>query len=97
MRGLIERVVVAATATVFVVALVQSQPSAVAFAGILAFAAAALLTVRYAAILLRIAELRIGHRSRTHREVLSLAPSPRHPNTRGRTRSRAPALVLAAA
>jgi hypothetical protein len=65
--------------------------------GLVAIALAAVVSVRYAAILLRAGEIRIGHRARKHREVLASAPAPRHPNTPGRIRSRAPARSLATA
>jgi hypothetical protein len=92
-----ERVVMALTLSLLVVTVAHSEPAAIAFAGVLGLAVTAVLSVGYAAVLLRCGELRIGRRARQHREVLSVAPAPRHPNTAGRTRSRAPARPLAAA
>lgn len=43
------------------------------------------------------AALRVGHRARAHRESLDRTPSPTHPDTAGRVRSRAPGGVASAA
>jgi hypothetical protein len=43
------------------------------------------------------AALRVGHRAREHRESLDRTPSPSHPDTAGRVRSRAPGGVAPAA
>jgi hypothetical protein len=96
-RWLIERFALALTVSLLVLTLGSAQPSALALTALVAIALTALVSVRYAATLLRAAELRIGHRAREHREALEFAPAPRHPNTRGRTRSRAPSRPLAAA
>ena len=97
MRWLIERVILALTASLLVLTLASSEPSALAFAGLVALAVTAIVTVRYAAILLRARELGIGRRAREHRQVLAFEPAPQHPNTAGRPRSRAPSRPIAAA
>jgi len=43
------------------------------------------------------AALRIGHRGHAHREAFDHEPEPSHPDTAGRTRSRAPGEVAPAA
>jgi hypothetical protein len=96
-RWLIERFALALTVSLLVLTVGSAEPSTLALTALVAVAIAAVVSVRYAAMLLRAAELRIGHRAREHREALEFAPAPRHPNTPGRTRSRAPSRPIAAA
>lgn len=61
-----------------------------------ALAIAALLAARFAAVSVGSREIRVGHRSRAHRESYSFLPEPSHPATPGRTRARAPGEVAPA-
>jgi len=102
MRQVIERLALALTAVallagVVVVGAGASQASTAAMAGLVAIALVAMVGMRYAAAILRSRELGVGGRSREHRQVLAFAPAPQHPDTAGRTRSRAPARPFAAA
>jgi len=74
----------------------QAEPSGFA-AAIAAVAITTLLCVRHAASAAYSHEITIGRRAREHREALSVMPSPQHPHTAGRPRTRAPARPLAAA
>ncbi len=60
-------------------------------AGLATILVAAALSARHAAVAVRSLELTVGSRAREHREALSAMPEPRHPNTAGRPRTRAPA------
>lgn len=60
-------------------------------------AIAALLAARFAAVAVGSREIRVGHRSRAHRESYSFLPEPSHPATPGRTRARAPGEAASAA
>lgn len=59
--------------------------------GVAVLALAGALGARYLAVRIVQPTLRIGSRSRQHREVLSRMVAPRHPNIAGRPRTRAPA------
>jgi hypothetical protein len=62
-----------------------------------ALAIAALIAARFGAVASGSREIRVGHRSRAHREVYSYLPDPSHPATPGRTRARAPGGAVPAA
>lgn len=62
-----------------------------------ALAIAAVLAARFSAVATGSREIRVGHRSRAHREAYSYLPEPSHPATPGRTRARAPGVVVPAA
>lgn len=98
MKALQERFAVTLTVAFVVYALVLHTPTD---AGLLTtavmLAAAFTLGARYLAVTISAGELRIGARSRAHREVLSRVIEPQHPNTAGRPRTRAPAAVAATA
>jgi len=85
--------------TLVVVALAVSngEPSTVVVAGLVTIALAAVLVSRYASTVVRGRAMTMGERARQHREGLREVPAPRHPNTAGRPRTRAPAQVMAAA
>ncbi|MGV8884721.1 MAG: hypothetical protein ACOH1T_03910 [Microbacteriaceae bacterium] len=55
------------------------------------------LVARYSSTLLRSRSLTVGARARQHRESLTTMPEPKHPNTDGRVRARAPGGWLTAA
>jgi hypothetical protein len=96
-RWLMERFALVFAVPLLVLTVGSAQPSALAITALVAIALTAVISVRYAAVLLQAAEIRIGRRAREHREALTFAPAPRHPNTRGRTRSRAPSRPVAVA
>jgi len=85
------RLVVALTLTFLVLAVADQPPSA---ALVLGGAAVVMLacSVHHTVLTLAVSErLRgIGGRSREHRHVLTRTPAPRHPDTPGRARPRAP-------
>ncbi|AWB89562.1 hypothetical protein [Homoserinimonas hongtaonis] len=89
--------IMALTLSFLVVACAQVEPSALIVAAVAAVAISALLGSRQAALALVGHEITIGNRAREHRDALSVTPSPQHPDTAGRTRSRAPARQLPAA
>lgn len=95
MNGLLERLVALTTLSFLALVLVQAEPSAALFAGALALAVGALLVARAVAAPSAL-ELRVGARSRQHRESLGALPEPQHPDTDGRPRSRAPSTVVSA-
>ncbi|HEY4269806.1 MAG TPA: hypothetical protein VGM94_16610 [Galbitalea sp.] len=97
MRLVIERFALALAAVALLASAGSSAPSTAAIAGLLAIALLAVDGVRYAASRLRAHELGVGGRAREHRQLLAFAPAPSHPDTAGRTRSRAPARPIAAA
>jgi len=76
---------------------VSRRAFALGTAAIAAVAITTLLCVRHAASAAYSHEITIGRRAREHREALSVMPSPQHPHTAGRPRTRAPARPLAAA
>lgn len=96
MRRLKEGLIVLMTLSFLAFVVAQAEPSGFA-AAIAAVAIAALLCGRYAASVVQHHEITIGRRAREHREALSVMPSPQHPHTAGRPRTRAPARPLAAA
>ncbi len=95
MRTLFERLVVTLAVAFVVLALADS--SAVLLGAIAAIAVVALVGSRYAAVSIRVRSMTVGARARQHRESMSSLPAPSHPDTPGRTRSRAPSQSLAAA
>lgn len=102
MRNLLERVVVMLTLSFVAVLVAQTaaqtagapEASTVLLAGIVAFALGALLAARFASALARTTRVGVGERAREHRQQLAAEPAPRHPNTEGRPRTRAPSLSL---
>ncbi|GAB2449382.1 hypothetical protein HD599_002012 [Conyzicola lurida] len=97
MRWLTERLVMIMTVSFLVLAVSQSEPSSLVFAGIAALAVSTVLAARYAAVIIRSREITVGERAREHRQSLVEMPQPRHPDTPGRPRTRAPSAVTAAA
>lgn len=85
------------TLSFLVLVVAQAEPSGLLVAGLAAIVVAAALSARYAAIAVRSHELTVGSRARQHREALSVMPAPRHPDTAGRPRTRAPARTPPAA
>jgi len=85
-----------ALAGLAVVALVLADSPNVMVA-IAAVALAAVLASRYAAVAIRSRVLTVGSRASAHRESFSSTPEPAHPDTAGRTRSRAPSPLVTAA
>lgn len=97
-RWFTERLVMLMTVTFLVLAVAQSaQPSTVLFAGVVAMAAGMLLLAHYSAVIVSRQSITVGGRSREHREPLSEMPAPRHPDTAGRPRTRAPSQSPSAA
>lgn len=94
-RTLLERLTVL-LAVAFVV-LAVTDASALTMGAIAALTVVALVGSRYAAVSIRARSLTIGSRAHQHRESMSSLPAPSHPDTAGRTRSRAPSRSLAAA
>lgn len=86
-----QRLVMAMTLSFLVLVVAQSEPSGLLVAGLASVVVAAALSARYAAVVVRSRELTVGSRAREHREALSAMPEPRHPDTAGRPRTRAPA------
>jgi hypothetical protein len=84
------------TVSVVVLSVAQAEPSSLVFAGIAALAVGAVLAARYAAVVIRSQELAVGDRAREHRQSLVGQPSPQHPDTAGRPRTRAPSGAVAA-
>jgi len=80
-------------------ALAMAQPEQSAFiaTAVAAIAITVLLCARHASLAVGGHELTVGGRAREHRQVLSTMPSPQHPDTAGRPRTRAPARPLPAA
>ncbi|WP_213816447.1 DUF6412 domain-containing protein [Glaciihabitans sp. dw_435] len=97
MRSIYTRLVALASVSFVVMMLVGAQPSSVAIAGLAAVAVAAVLGARYAGVALRARHLTVGARAREHRESLREMPAPRHPDTAGRPRTRAPSRPFLAA
>jgi hypothetical protein len=76
---------------------------ATAPASLLSIAATAALSIALAAVAARVTSaptaraLHVGHRAAGHRESMTSQAEPSHPDTAGRTRARAPGLLLPAA
>ena len=88
MRMLHTRLVAFTAVALVVLALGQSQSATALVAGLAALAiATVILAQRTGALVLRV---QLGTRAREHRQLVTATPSPAHPNTAGRTRSRAP-------
>lgn len=98
MKALQERFAVTLTVAFVAYALaLQTPPDAALLTTAVMLAASFALGARYLAVTIAAGELRVGARSRAHREVLSSVIEPQHPNTAGRPRTRAPAAVEATA
>ena len=95
MRTILERLTVTLAVVFFVLTIADS--SAILLGAIAAVAVVALVGSRYAAVSIRARSITVGARARQHRESMSSLPAPSHPDTAGRTRSRAPSQSLAAA
>ncbi|MHA6667690.1 hypothetical protein ACX3O0_02340 [Homoserinimonas sp. A447] len=91
MSWLRQRLVIIMTLSFLALVIAQAEPSGLLAAGLATILVAAALSARHAAVAVRSLELTVGSRAREHREVLSVMPEPRHPNTAGRPRTRAPA------
>jgi hypothetical protein len=78
------------TLSFLVLVAAQAEPSGLLAAGLATIVVAAALSARHAAVAVRSLELTVGSRAREHREALNAMPEPRHPNTAGRPRTRAP-------
>lgn len=85
------------SAAVLLLAIAQPGASSTLAAGAAVIATAALLVAVHVALQAVAPELTVGSRSHQHREVLSSMAAPRHPNTAGRPRTRAPSPLETAA
>lgn len=85
------------TLSVLVLTVANPQPSAIFFTAVTVLATSAVLGARYLAVLIVSFRLTVGSRAHRHREVLTRIVPPRHPNTPGRPRTRAPSQSEAAA
>ncbi|GAB3617323.1 hypothetical protein GCM10027416_18800 [Okibacterium endophyticum] len=98
MRSLYAWLVTLVTVSFVALAVAQAEPSghpgySVALVtGVAVLTLAAALGARYLAVIIVAFSLTVGSRSRQHREVLGTMVAPRHPNTQGRPRPRAPSL-----
>jgi len=97
MRALLERLMVIATVSFLALAVAQGDASLVLVSGVATLVVVAVLSARYAAVSIRSHSLTVGARAREHREALTSMPEPSHPDTAGRTRSRAPSRPIATA
>jgi hypothetical protein len=79
------------------VAMTAADPTAALVSGVAVLVLASALGSRYLAVRIVSPTLRVGSRSRAHREVLSRMVAPQHPNIDGRPRTRAPAGSAASA
>ena len=91
MRILQERLV-AVAAVLFLVLALTTEPAAIA-----ASVAAVLIVAMVAALVTGSRELTVGSRAHAHRDALTTQPSPAHPSTAGRPRTRAPSMAVTAA
>jgi hypothetical protein len=87
----------AVLASVLLVTLAIGASAELVVAAIAAVALATLLGDRAVRTAMRMRFATVGARSRRHAQVLERVPEPSHPDTDGRTRSRAPGLEPAAA
>jgi hypothetical protein len=83
---------VAVLAVLFVTLALTSEPAAV-----VASVAAMLILAAVAALVTGAREMTVGARAHAHRDALTTQPSPAHPSTAGRPRTRAPSLAVSAA
>lgn len=97
MRALVERLVMLMTALFVVFAVAQGGSTSMLVAGVAVAILAGVLAVRSATVVSGARTLTVGARARAHREALSSQPSPAHPLTQGRRRSRAPSRGIPAA
>ncbi|MFD3445006.1 DUF6412 domain-containing protein [Microbacteriaceae bacterium 4G12] len=97
MRALLTWLVAVATLSLVTLAVAPGEPSTALVTGVVVLAGAVLLASRYLAVLIVAFTLTVGSRARQHEEVLTRIAEPRHPNTAGRPRTRAPARSVAAA
>ena len=97
MRLLTERLVMLMTLTFVALAVSQGEPSTLLIAGLLAVAIAAVVVARYASTAVVGHTVSVSDRAREHRAGLLEIPAPRHPNTAGRPRTRAPSRAALAA
>jgi hypothetical protein len=88
MSDLRARFVILLTISFVVLTVSQTQSATALVAGLAALAiTTVILAQRTGALVLRV---QLGTRAREHRQLVTATPSPAHPNTAGRTRSRAP-------
>ncbi|AZZ50903.1 MULTISPECIES: hypothetical protein [Rathayibacter] len=92
MRAHLEQLLALLSGTFLLLALVSSPDAAVVLVVTTTAVAALVLGARYLAVGARRPVLSIGRRAREHRLGLAAQPSPQHPRTAGRVRSRAPGL-----
>ena len=97
MRALITWLVAVATLSLVTLGVAPGEPSTAVVTGVVVLAGAVLLASRYLAVLIVAFTLTVGSRARQHEEVLTRIAAPRHPNTAGRPRTRAPARSVATA
>ncbi len=97
MRLLVTWLVAAATLSLVTLASVPAEPSTVIVTSVVVLTGAVLLASRYLAVLIVAVTLTVGSRAHQHGEVLTRIAAPRHPNTAGRPRTRAPARSVATA
>ena len=91
MHWLTERLVMLMTVAFLVIAVAQAaEPSGLLLASVVAVAASMLVLARYSALVVVRQSITVGGRAREHRESLSELPTPQHPATAGRPRTRAP-------
>jgi hypothetical protein len=96
-HALVPWLVAVATVSMVSLAVAPAEPSAVIVTSVVVLAGAVLLASRYLAVLIVAFTLTVGSRAHQHEEVLTRIAAPRHPNTAGRPRTRAPARSVAAA
>jgi len=97
MRTIVERLVMLMTALFVVSAVAQGGSTSALVAGVAVAVLAGVLAIRSATLASGARTLTVGSRARAHREALSTQPSPAHPLTQGRRRSRAPSQGVRAA
>ena len=97
MRAAYTALVLFLTGPLLALILAPSEPGMLFLAGVAVFGLAVVIGARYRLTAVVTLELTVGRRSHQHREVLSGLAAPRHPNTAGRPRPRAPARPLAGA
>lgn len=95
MRALYTALVLFVTGPLLALILLPSEPGVLFLAGVAVLGLAVVIGARYRLTATATPELTVGRRSHRHREVLSELAAPRHPNTAGRPRPRAPARSLA--
>jgi hypothetical protein len=88
--------VMSMTAAYLALAVSPGEPANLLLAGAAVIAIGVLLAVRVTTGVSGARELTVGARARQHRQQLGALPEPQHPDTDGRSRSRAPSRVVPA-